>query len=530
MSDIVSGNFTLESLSTGMYADPRAIYREYIQNATDSIDHAMRDGLISKDDAEIHITITPEKREIRIRDNGTGIAVEKVRNTLSDIGNSSKDYAEDRGFRGIGRLGGLAYCDSLCFISKAANEAVESVMRWDCKRMRELVSPSNNEIPDIVGVIEAITTIEQRTVEDNNAHYFEVVMKGIIEGAEILIDENDIKQYLSIVAPVDFDAQKFRQAKRIKDFFTEKGQQISTYKIFFGKRRMPIYKLYTRRLDTSVGLRRKKENEYIKEVELLYQEYDDGRPMYIGWLAITDFSGQIKDENLRGIRLRKNNILIGNAQTFDSYFPSEGYTANKMFAGEIHVLDENIIPNSQRDDFEPKAALAEMKQYLSQWAGDINRKYRRGTSNASSAMRRIEEGIARQRDIEERIDNGAISSEQKKEELKNELEKVQKQIKRDEATLRKALESGVLEAERKEKAQDVLDKTKKATQDAVNISTKIVKADYATKGDLPSSYSRDERKLYQRIIEVVDSFFAEEHETAEKLRAAIIQELRAKKK
>ena len=66
MSDIVIGKFTLESLSTGMYADPRAIYREYIQNATDSIDHAMRDGLISKDDAEIHITITPEKREIRM--------------------------------------------------------------------------------------------------------------------------------------------------------------------------------------------------------------------------------------------------------------------------------------------------------------------------------------------------------------------------------------------------------------------------------------------------------------------------------
>lgn len=529
MSDIVIGKFTLESLSTGMYADPRAIYREYIQNATDSIDHAMRDGLVSKDDAEIHITINPEKREIRIRDNGTGISVDKVRNTLSDIGNSSKDYAEDRGFRGIGRLGGLAYCDNLYFITKAASEKTESMMRWDCKRMRELVSPSNNEIPDIVGVIEAITTIEHKTV-DNNSHYFEVVMEGVIAGAEILIDEAEIKQYLSIVAPVDFDAQKFRQAKRIKDFFADKGQQISTYKIFFGKRRMPIYKLYTRRLDTSVGLRRKKENEYIKDVDLLYQEYDDGRPMYIGWLAITDFSGQIKDESLRGIRLRKNNILIGSAQTFDNYFPSEGYTANKMFAGEIHVLDENIIPNSQRDDFEPNAALSEMKKYLSQWAGEINKRYRRGTSNASSAMRRIEEGIAHQREIEERIDSGAISSEQKKEELKNELEKVQKQIKRDEATLRKTIESGVLEADRKQKAQDVLEKTKKAAQDAVNISTKIVKADYATKGDLPSSYSRDERKLYQRVIEVIDSFFADEHETAEKLRAAIIQELRAKKK
>ena len=529
MSEIVVGKFTLESLSTGMYDDPRAIFREYIQNATDSIDQAIKKGIVGKDEAEIHIMINAQKREIRIRDNGVGIESSRVRNTLSDIGNSSKDYSEDRGFRGIGRLGGLAYCENLYFITKAANEQVETVMRWDCKRMRELVSPSNKEIPDLVGVIEAVTSIEPKPV-DGNDHYLEVLMEGIVPGADILIDEQKMKQYLSIVAPVDFDGQKFRQAKKIKEHFSSKGQELATYKIFFGTRKMPIYKLYTQRLDTSVGVKRKKENEYIKDIDLLYQESDDGKPIYIGWLAITDFSGQIKDENLRGIRLRKKNILIGSAQTFDSYFPSEGYTANKMFAGEIHVLNEEIIPNSQRDNFEPNAALEEMRDFLSAWAGDINKRYRRGTSNASSAMRKIEEGIAKQRELEERIDSGAISSELKREELTKELEKVQKQIKRDEATLRKTVESGLLEPERKEKAQELLEQTKKAAQDAVKISTKIVKADYATKGDLPTSYSREERKLYQRIIGVIDSFFASEHETAEKLRESIIQELSVKKK
>ena len=59
MGDIIIGKNTLESLSTGMYADPRAIYREYIQNATDSIDHAVSAGLMELDDAEIQITIYP---------------------------------------------------------------------------------------------------------------------------------------------------------------------------------------------------------------------------------------------------------------------------------------------------------------------------------------------------------------------------------------------------------------------------------------------------------------------------------------
>ena len=529
MSNIVIGKFTLESLSTGMYSDPRAIFREYIQNSTDAIDRAVANGIIDKDSAEIHIKINANKREIRIRDNGTGILSSKVYNTLSDIGNSSKDYTQDRGFRGIGRLGGLAYCDYLYFVTKAANESIESSMRWDCKRMRELVSPSNNEIPDIVGVINAITSISQKEVNDDS-HYFEVIMEGITAEADILIDEEEIRKYLSIVAPVDFDGQKFRQARQIKEHFAQKAQELPTYKIFFGDRRLPIYKLYTQRLDTSVGLKRQKENEYVRDLDLLYEETDDGQPLYIGWLAITDFSGQIKDENLRGIRLRKNNILIGDGQTFESYFPSEGYTANKMFAGEIHVLYSNIIPNSQRDDFEPNDALADLRARLSVWASEINRKYRRGTSTASSAIRKIEEAVKQQKEIEEKIDNGAISSDVKREELAQELDKVQKTIKREENTLRKAIESGTLDSERKERAQSLLEKTKKASTDAVAISTKIVNAEYATKGDLPTSYSKDERKLYQRIIKTIDQFFVDEPDRAAKLRQAIIQELSVKKK
>lgn len=50
------------------------------------------------------------------------------------------------------------------------------------------------------------------------------------------------------------------------------------------------------------------------------------------------------------------------------------------------------------------------------------------------------------------------------------------------------------------------------------LNTMIVNAGYATKNDLPSSYSRDERKLYQRIISIIDSYFASEPQTAEALR------------
>lgn len=51
------GKFTLESLTTGMYSDPRIVYREYIQNSVDSIENAVAEGLMSNEDAYIKATV-----------------------------------------------------------------------------------------------------------------------------------------------------------------------------------------------------------------------------------------------------------------------------------------------------------------------------------------------------------------------------------------------------------------------------------------------------------------------------------------
>ena len=58
----VIGKDVIESLTIGMYEDSRFIFREYIQNAADQIDKAIAEGLITKDDAAIHIDIDPEKK------------------------------------------------------------------------------------------------------------------------------------------------------------------------------------------------------------------------------------------------------------------------------------------------------------------------------------------------------------------------------------------------------------------------------------------------------------------------------------
>ena len=108
MPEIEIGKFTLESLTTGMYNNPEIVYREYIQNAVDSFDNAVSQKLMNPDDCRIEVIVDAYRQEISIKDNGTGIGKELAVKTLLDIGNSTKIHTSNRGFRGIGRLGGLS--------------------------------------------------------------------------------------------------------------------------------------------------------------------------------------------------------------------------------------------------------------------------------------------------------------------------------------------------------------------------------------------------------------------------------------
>lgn len=528
MGEPVAGKFLLEILTKGMYSNPMHAYREYIQNSTDAIDKAVADGVISLSEATIHIQIDDAKRRIIIHDNGCGIPVQKAKKILLSIGDSEKSGVGERGFRGIGRLAGLAYAEEVKFITSAYGEEVKTIMTCDCIKMLRLLHKSNTETSEIMETFKAISSFADPQPEDKDTHYFEVQMLGVPLDSGLL-DENVVWSYLSETAPVDFNSQQFSQAQKIRDYFSEHGFPIICYKILRGSRKLPIYKPYS--LTLSTGKQAKTKNkDYVRDVEFVYAKASDGKPLYVGWLALTEFSGIISDEAIQGIRFRKGNILIGDNTTFVKYFPSEGHNANRMFAGEIHALHNELVPNSQRDDFEPNAIYSEMKQALNKWAGEINKKYRRGMSEATAALRRLKLLNAEQKDLEEKIDSGAITSDEKREQIADKLKQIAKKRDAEEKTVRKAQERGTFDTDRQETVEEVLSQTETATKKITSLNNKIVNADYVTKHDLPTSYSRDERKLYQRIITLIDAFFADDPTTAEKLREAIKSELSVKKK
>ena len=82
MSSIVIGKHTLESLTSGMYYDSYVVFRDYIQNSVDSIDDAIRTGIMTLGAEQIIVRLAPTENQIIISDNGMGIPSREVEKAL----------------------------------------------------------------------------------------------------------------------------------------------------------------------------------------------------------------------------------------------------------------------------------------------------------------------------------------------------------------------------------------------------------------------------------------------------------------
>jgi molecular chaperone HtpG len=504
------GKFTLESLTTGMYADPRIIFREYIQNSTDAIDKAIKERIIKREEGRIDITIDKQHRKIIIKDNGIGIPNSKVWHLLGDIGNSEKRFEESRGFRGIGRLGGLSYASELQFITSAEGENTRTTIYWDCKKLRELLQPDKYKDYDLTKVMDEISCMTTDK-EDKERHYFEVILDGIDEKYSELLDKQDIEDYLSQVAPVPFNAQKFPYYADSKEgiltFLRQINKPIEEYNIHLNGNPNPIYKPYK----TWFHADNKKDD--IKDIEF-FKTYNDNELLFWGWYAKTNWLGTVDDRNLKGIRVRKNNIQIGDENTLNGFFRESRF--NGWFVGEIYVYDKNIIPNARRDYFEKNEAYKIFRTELEKITRDELSKIPKIYSKERTERKAIEEAEKIFKETEQTLEKG-LTSEVQREELFKRLDSIKPKIKPKETKKDTPPEQPSIE-KKKEKVYSKL----------VALENKIIDADIYRINDIPSSYPREVRKVVSIIFEVIDATLGKED--AEKLIDKIIDTLQRRSK
>ena len=387
------GKYTLESLTTGMYSDPKIVYREYIQNSVDSLEHAVSLGMLEQQGMRIDIIVNADESYISIKDNGTGISAAEAAQTLMNVGSSKKRNANNRGFRGIGRLGGMSYCNTLVFTTSAENEKVKTVVSFDCKKLRHLLVPGEYEDMSLSAVLEEITTIETFP-EKEEKHYLCVEMVDV-NGFSDLLDIDAARSYISQVAPLPYQSRHFIYTSQLKSYLSDNGYVVEEFPIFVGENELdlePVYKPNKSRFRSDRGKRTVDEISSMKYFDVTV----DGELYALGWYGNCGWYGFLSEKEISGFRVRKGNILIGDSHTMNAIFKEARF--NGWTQGEIFIVTDKLIPNARRDDFEQNDAYYKFMEALSNSVGtEIARTIReasltRNNPNAK-ALREIERKI-----------------------------------------------------------------------------------------------------------------------------------------
>lgn len=408
MDEYIFGANILENLTTGMYKDSKVIFREYIQNACDQIDKAVELGILSSiDEGQIEIWLDEKQRTISIEDNATGIPQANFRKTLADIADSSKKIGEDKGFRGIGRLCGLAYCRELIFTSTAMGENVISVMHCDAKKMRELLSRNiNGERFTASAVLSQIYEFEYiNNDEITSEHWFKVELIGVNEENTELLNFTKVKDYLSFVAPVKYK-NTFIYQSEIYAHAKEIGYKIDEYNISLGsvlsKNLDDIFKKYYTYFDYKLS-RFGKDDIF----DIVFKNFYDDNGNLIMWLwyGLCKFKGEISNDCLmRGLRLRKENIQIGNENTLQKLFKED--RGQLHFVGELFAVSKDLIPNSQRDYFNENTMRVWFEDKIKCYFKEVLTKIYYNASALNSSHGKIEVFQQKSLEHQEKIKNG----------------------------------------------------------------------------------------------------------------------------
>lgn len=420
MDDIVIGAKILDVLTTGMYPNALDAIREYIQNSFDAIRRAESAEVLRPNFGEVKVTIDVDQRVVTVRDNGIGVPAASVRSSLLSIGASQKRVGRDAGFRGIGRLAGLAYCDKLVFTTATQDEPWETELIFDADAIRRNVAPISptGEDETAAELLARLTKYHQREREAGAA-FFEVRLVGVDPAACPFLDVDQVRAYLRQVAPVEFNMQAFVHGNAKVNPFLESHNARRTINltVLHSGRQDKINKPY--KTYHEAGNRSKKRVE-IDDIETYVDP--SPRPLWIAWLCKAhDLSGSINSEDVRGIRLRANNIQVGDERTFTRIFERVGKSHtrfNSWFSGEVHILDPRIIPNSRRDFFEDNQIWREAERGLVTWAETLVKRAYQNSSNRNRPADLIVDDIdAFIKAAQTKLGEGFVAEEERKRSL-----------------------------------------------------------------------------------------------------------------
>lgn len=391
MANIRMGLRLLETLTSALYDDPIILFREYVQNSVDAYNLSIEnDPTKAFDEFSVSISVDHELSSITIEDNGYGVPEEDFYQKMTDIGLSDKTASPDQiGFRGIGRLSAMPFCDKLTFINKPMGLNKCLVFTWDGSRFHELLR-QDSEL-ELNSTIDNLITQKEENYNGNiKDHFFRVIIEKYNKEISELVSQEDFKDRLKMLLPLKYDPEFTYQNSIRKKYSEYMNEPLDKFSFIVKLNGEILYKPYKDYHILESG---------IYYWELKYRSSKKGIPgEKIGLLWFTfkrKMEANPKDEPY-GILLRSKNMLMGNNNALadaivrsksDEYVTTYRELTQTLRGvyGEMLIHSPRLKDNARRDWFKIDSSSIELRDIIIDFMKRLHN-YRYIASKAFSAI------------------------------------------------------------------------------------------------------------------------------------------------
>jgi len=214
MTDGSVGAGILSIITESLYDKPIVVFREYVQNSVDSF----RKVEEKEDSNDLVSKIWLIDNNLYFLDNGNGIPKNSFRKEMESIAFSKKKRINDIGYKGIGRLSGLPYCDKLTFVNICSykNKSFQKYI-FDGEKYNQTKAQSSFNELTFEEVIDTIGTFTNEVI-DADLPEVESILKS---SNEIFIKQDT--GFLVILENISLILKQTIETEKKDDFITELG-------------------------------------------------------------------------------------------------------------------------------------------------------------------------------------------------------------------------------------------------------------------------------------------------------------------
>lgn len=461
-----------ESLTAGLYPNKQEILREYVQNGYDAIVAARS---MEMNDANL-IRIQVDGNNLFIHDEGIGMDSQGIEE-YRYFGYSRKKMDENVGFRGIGKLAGLAVADTMVVVTKKKGEDFCYTYKCEAHKMLKAVRKAKKvgqNLPLEV-LIQQYSTIDKK-LEEREKHYTSVQLYGIKDDEGYLTNEGAIIRYLSLVAPVPFNPNQFKYTRKIEEKIRS---YIPGYQpIHIQVNGKQVFKPY---------------NDDLPLCDLQFTKVNGKNDIKaICWYLAHKQAKQISNEFPRGLSYRCKGFAVGDETLARTTIFTAGRSAIAYwFVGEIYILDQGIIPSSSRTDFEDTPQRKRFYELAREQIGRTLNNLATQRSSESSYKKEMVKLEKKYKEVEKKFRNQSVLKE-----MKNQI-----------VTEIKETQENLLKKAAKTKNQELKRQANEKVQ-AVNNLVKAIKKGEGIK-DIKEelNLSGDAQLVYNAIITEITKWF-----------------------